>query len=138
MFYSKLCAFFKNARRLFSYICENLSNYINTIEVREYFWNFLTFLKKSLIIVPNSWLKETPKASTLPLCLSKRWKGRAFLWFFHLFVKELKSIRTLQCRNMRRAKRQWRVKRMRKGHGEIKKCGERNSQAHSLRFMGQK
>ncbi|KAH9783654.1 SWIM-type domain-containing protein [Citrus sinensis] len=39
-------------------------------------------------------------------------------------------------KNKRRAKRQWRTKRMRNGHGE-KSVWRRSSQAHSLRFWGQ-
>jgi len=57
------------------------------------------------------------------------WGGKRIdisMWYspFHFrWERTAKSIRTLQWRNKRRAKRQWRAKRMRKGHGEIKKCG---------------
>ncbi|KAI3772884.1 hypothetical protein L6452_04078 [Arctium lappa] len=40
-------------------------------------------------------------------------------------------------KNKRRAKRQWRAKRMRNGHGE-KEVWRRSSRAHSLRFLGPK
>lgn len=40
-------------------------------------------------------------------------------------------------KNKRRAKRQWRAKRMRNGHGE-KSVWRRSSRAHSLRFLGPK